>query len=264
MSKWRKGFICMVLMLIISINIKTEVAYANETASMQEELEDYDLSKVEYQLFDGKEYYPCSKEGVTYNGRAYKVVVKGLPNGVKATCTGDKQINAGEYKVTIKFSNDNKHNPNIYLMDLISLPCYDEIVSKSPIPNPNPDPSADDDYCSRYDFKCKICGLVYSCYNDHKFVDGVCSRTFCSAVEPTNEINELVLLQEAEEREVSEGETLEVKGETSEIEGETPEGEDETPKEDDETPEAEDETTEVEGETPETEDEKLEGGDKTS
>ena len=111
MSKCRKNFICMVLMLILSMSFKTEIAYANEANSQQEVLENYDLSTVEYKLFDGNEYYAYSKKGVTYNGRSYKVVVSGLPNGVTATCVGDNQVNAGDYKVTIKFSHDDKHNP---------------------------------------------------------------------------------------------------------------------------------------------------------
>ena len=69
---------------------------------------------------------------------------------------------------------------NMGLMDLISSPAYAEIVDKSQIANPNP--SADDS-CSRYDFVCKTCGAMYHIYYDHKFVNGVCTRTaYCGGI----------------------------------------------------------------------------------
>lgn len=68
------------------------------------------------------------------------------------------------------------------LMDLIKSPAYKlEIVSASQKANPNPSPEA---YCSRYEFICKTCRIMYYIEYKHKFVDGKCTRVgYCGGIE---------------------------------------------------------------------------------
>ena len=70
------------------------------------------------------------------------------------------------------------------LTELLGSSFYDELISKSQFANPDPSP---DDYCSRYDLKCKTCGMDYSIYYGHNFVDGVCTRKgYCGGITDPN------------------------------------------------------------------------------
>lgn len=86
------------------------------------------------------------------------------------------------------------------LMELLNSPFYDELISKSQIKNPNPSP---DDYCSRYDLKCKTCGMEYSITYAHKFVNGVCTRTgYCGGIVDPDYISDDISYEEEFHNEV--------------------------------------------------------------
>lgn len=92
-------------------NIQTVKAEGVYTKTEQAVLEKYGLSNMEYQIFDGKNYYPC-EPGVTYNGNPFRIVTKKLPQGISYRCVGDAQVNAGEYIVQVLyFTDSDKHNP---------------------------------------------------------------------------------------------------------------------------------------------------------
>jgi len=74
-----------------------------------------------------------------------------------------------------------KQNRNRDLMELIKSPAYNELVSFSQLKHPN---SPDLEYCSRYDFKCKVCNGNYYIYYDHeRGEDGRCTRGYCDHVQ---------------------------------------------------------------------------------
>ena len=66
------------------------------------------------------------------------------------------------------------------LMNIIQSPAYAEILDHSQIVNPNPSAGS---WCSRYEFRCQICGVKYYIHYAHKFENGVCTRKgYCGGI----------------------------------------------------------------------------------
>ncbi len=110
------------------------------------------------------------------------------------TCEGCKDV-----KIVTAHNHGYGTYRNMGLMELIKSPAYGELVDTSQISNPNPNPN---DYCSRYDFRCKACGVYYHVYFDHDFQNGFCTRKgYCGAIaQPTVVQEQTVLLQTKTEK----------------------------------------------------------------
>ena len=104
------------------------------------------------------------------------------------TCDGCKDV-----KTVIAHDHGYGTYRNMGLMEIIKSPAYGELVDTSQISNPNPNPN---DYCSRYDFCCKTCGVYYYVYYDHDFQNGFCTRKgYCGEIAQPTAIHEEVACQ---------------------------------------------------------------------
>lgn len=119
-------------------------------------------------------YCFCIEERQTENHK-YSNEVDGMGNMIFtcADCGGTKVVEEHDHGYGVK--NDMEY------MDLVMSPAFQERLTNNFVANPI---KAPDVYCCKMDFRCNKCGIIYTVYNQHKFVDGVCTRkNFCGGVQ---------------------------------------------------------------------------------